>query len=73
MLGAALLGGLLAAGGAQQEQALLEEFLELRDGPALEEHVPVGARRLDRLAGGGGPIEEQRLLTAAALPGRGGL
>ena len=43
--GLALAARLLAAGLAQQGQALLEELLELGDGATLEQHVPVGARR----------------------------
>ena len=43
------LRGLLAAGLAQEGQALLEELLELGDRATLEQHVPVGADVLDGL------------------------
>src|SRR5690606_31407655 len=71
--------GMVAASGAsttqlaaaQQLQSLGEEFLEVRDGAALEQHVPVRPGlpyRLGRLRTGG--VAQQRLLTAAALPER---
>src|SRR5699024_7731619 len=67
LLGGPLLG-LLAARGAQQLQPLLEELLELGDGAPLEQHVPVGARRLDGLELRGVAALEQGVLAAAAFP-----
>ena len=59
----------LAAGLAQERQALLEELLELGDRAALEQHVPVGAHVLDglglRLRA---PALELGLRAAPALP-----
>ena len=54
--GGALAARLLAAGLAQEGQALLEELLELGDGATLEQHVPVGAHVLDRLGLGLGAV-----------------
>src|SRR5687767_924014 len=41
--------GDLAATGPDLLEALLEDVLQLRDGAALQQHVPVGARGLDLL------------------------
>ena len=69
--GGALAPRLLAAGLAQEHEALLEELLELGDGATLEQHVPVGADVLDLLGLGLGAVDETGLLAAPALPGRG--
>src|SRR4051812_25573615 len=54
---------------AEQLEALLEDLLELLLGAALEQHVPVRARRLLVLLLGLHPGDAQRLLAAArALP-----
>ena len=60
----------LAAGLAQEGQALLEELLELGDRATLEQHVPVGADVLDGLGLGlRAPTLQLGLGAAAALPG----
>src|SRR5690606_28789701 len=57
--------------GAQQLEALVEQVLELLDGAALEQHVPVGALGLGRLGLGLLGVPQEGLLAAAALPDRG--
>ncbi|BDZ43629.1 hypothetical protein GCM10025865_29280 [Paraoerskovia sediminicola] len=58
---------------AEQLETLVEELFELLHRAALEEHVPVRARRLAGLRLGTLGVAEQGLLAAAALPDRGDL
>ena len=67
----------LGSGGAgqlalpQEREPLLQQDLELGDGPTLEEHVPVRPLRSRRLGFGTVRVPEQGLGPAPALPQRG--
>src|SRR4051794_18365923 len=59
---------------AQHLEALGQDLLEVLDRTALQQHVPVGARRLDLLGGGLGTADQlARGAVELALPGVGHL
>src|SRR6266568_5026901 len=63
-----------AASPAQFLQSLGQQFLQLRDGPPFQQHVPVGARRLRLLLLRLGPVDQFRhRAVQPAFPGRGDL
>src|SRR5690606_26451132 len=56
---------------AQQRETLVQKLLQLADGAALEQHVPVGALLLGGLRLGTRRVAEQGLAAAGSLPDRG--
>src|SRR3954468_15432017 len=54
-------------------EALLEQLVELLDGTALEQHVPVCTRRLDLLGLGHVTLDQGAFHAVAAQPGAGDL
>ena len=57
--------------GLQQIETLFEELFEFLDRATLEQHVPVGAGRLDLLGFGGSSLHEGAFEAVAAQPGAG--
>ncbi len=62
-----------AAAGLDDVEALLEQLVELLDRAALQQHVPVGARRLDLLRLRHVTLDQGALHAVAAQPGAGDL
>src|SRR5699024_11646077 len=71
-----LCGGSACAGAPallEQVHPLLEQLVQILERATLEQHVPVGTRRLDLLGLGRRSVDELTLLAVLAHPGAGDL